>query len=62
MPARLVRKATRLVDAAAVMGALGHLARAILERRNGRPYRSAPPGGSFDSWPAVPQAPGRAPR
>jgi hypothetical protein len=56
---RFVRKTARLVLTAAVIGGVVRVGRRIIGRsspsRPGEPIRT----GSFDSWPAVPVAPGR---
>ncbi len=56
---RLLRLTARLVLVSAVLVALTRVGVAVLGRLSGTPGGDAVRTGSFDSWPAVPSAPGR---
>jgi hypothetical protein len=56
---RFVGATTRLLLVTVVVGGAIRIGRTLLQRRPGPPGTGAVRTGSFDTWPAVPLAPGR---
>ena len=55
---RFVRKTARMLVVTALLGVVVRVGRAVLDRRPDSPRSDPIRTGSFDSWPAVPNAPG----
>lgn len=55
---RFVRRTVRMFLVTALLGVLIRVGRSILGRPDGVPGGDAIRTGSFDTWPAVPNAPG----
>lgn len=55
---RFVRRTVRMFLVTAVLGLIVRVGREVLDRTADNPRADAIRMGSFDSWPAVPTAPG----
>jgi hypothetical protein len=55
----MLRGMVRSIVMTAVAAVVVAAGRAVLGRLNGKPGVPSSPRGSFDTWPAVPPAPGR---